>query len=126
MRRIILTLCVLLGASVASASRAEVQTGPERVVNIAAERFSFSPSEVRVSVGTTLVIRLTSDDTMHGFRIVGAGVNVASPKRNRGTATVTFRPEKAGRYTFECSRMCGAGHSFMRGVIVVTEPEGAR
>jgi heme/copper-type cytochrome/quinol oxidase subunit 2 len=32
-----------------------------------------------------------------------------------------FRPEKAGRYVFECSKLCGAGHSFMRGVIVVSE-----
>jgi cytochrome c oxidase subunit 2 len=98
---------------------------PERVVDIAAERFSFNPSEVRATVGTTLRIRLTSDDTMHGFRIVGANVNVAIPKRNRGTSVVTFRPEKPGRYTFECSRLCGAGHSFMRGTIVVTEPEPA-
>jgi heme/copper-type cytochrome/quinol oxidase subunit 2 len=30
---------------------------------------------------------------------------------------VTFEP-KAGRYTFECSHLCGAGHEFMRGVII--------
>jgi heme/copper-type cytochrome/quinol oxidase subunit 2 len=30
-----------------------------------------------------------------------------------------FRPEHTGRYTFECSRMCGAGHDFMRGVVLV-------
>ena len=29
--------------------------------------------------------------------------------------------DKAGRYTFECSQLCGAGHEFMRGVIVATE-----
>jgi heme/copper-type cytochrome/quinol oxidase subunit 2 len=34
---------------------------------------------------------------------------------------VTFTPEKAGRYTFECSKLCGAGHSFMRGVIIVSD-----
>jgi heme/copper-type cytochrome/quinol oxidase subunit 2 len=31
--------------------------------------------------------------------------------------TVTFEPA-AGRYTFECSQLCGAGHEFMRGVII--------
>jgi cytochrome c oxidase subunit 2 len=104
--------------------RAAGQTSPtERVVDVAAERFSFNPSEVRTTVGTTLRIRLTSDDTTHGFRIVGTNVNIVIPKRNRGTVVATFRPEKAGRYTFECSRLCGAGHSFMRGTIVVTEPE---
>ena len=95
--------------------------GAEQTVDIAAERFSFTPSEVRTRVGTTLTIRLTSDDTAHGFRIIGGNVNIEIPKRSRGVATVTFTPEKAGRYTFECSRLCGAGHSFMRGVIVVED-----
>ena len=75
--------------------------------------------------GTTLTVRLTSDDTSHGFRIVGTDVNIEIPKRSRGTATVTFVPEKAGRYTFECSRLCGAGHGFMRGVIIASDPPKA-
>ena len=50
---------------------------------------------------------------------VGTDVNIEIPKRGRGTTTVTFKAEKAGRYTFECSQLCGAGHSFMRATIVV-------
>jgi cytochrome c oxidase subunit 2 len=92
-------------------------------VDVAAERFSFTPSEIRTTVGTTLRIRLQSDDTAHGFRIIGTNVNIEIPKRGRGTTTVTFTPEAAGRYTFECSKLCGAGHSFMRGVIIVDEAE---
>ena len=90
-------------------------------MDIAAERFSFTPSEVKTAVGQTLTIRLTSDDTAHGFRILDSNVNVEIPKRSRGSVTVTFTPDKAGRYTFECSKLCGAGHSFMRGVIVVDD-----
>jgi cytochrome c oxidase subunit 2 len=88
---------------------------------VAADRFRYTPSDKKTTVGTVLTIRLTSDDTAHGFRIVGSDVNIEIPKRSRGTATVTFTPEKAGRYTFECSKLCGAGHSFMRGVIIATE-----
>jgi len=88
-----------------------------RVVEIAAERFTFTPSEIRVKAGTRLEIRLQSDDTAHGFRIVGTDVDIELPKRGRGVATVHFQPQ-AGRYTFECSRVCGAGHEFMRGVII--------
>jgi cytochrome c oxidase subunit 2 len=88
-----------------------------RVIEIAAERFSFTPSEIRVKAGERLEIRLESDDTAHGFHIVGTDVNIELPKRGRGAATVNFQP-KAGRYTFECSRVCGAGHEFMRGVII--------
>jgi cytochrome c oxidase subunit 2 len=92
-------------------------------VHISAERFSFTPSEIRTTTGTTLRITLQSDDTSHGFRIIGSDVDIEIPKRGRGETTVTFTPDKAGRYTFECSRLCGAGHSFMRGTIVVTDPE---
>src|SRR5262245_19803816 len=94
------------------------QPGEEtRTIQIAAERFTFTPSEIRVKARTRLEIRLESDDTAHGFHIVGTDVDIELPKRGRGTATVTFQPQ-AGRYTFECSRVCGAGHEFMRGVII--------
>lgn len=109
----------------ASASASNPATAAARqdtqVVEVTAERFAFTPSEVRAKLGTPLEFRLQSDDTDHGFRILGTTINVRIPKRSRGTMTVRFAPEKAGRYTFECSKLCGAGHSFMRGVIVVED-----
>jgi cytochrome c oxidase subunit II len=90
-----------------------------RVVRITAERFMFTPSEVTVEPGTEIEFQLTSEDTAHGFRILGQSVDITIPKRGRGEATVRFTPPAEGRYTFECSRMCGAGHSFMRGTIRV-------
>ncbi|HET9269135.1 MAG TPA: cupredoxin domain-containing protein [Vicinamibacterales bacterium] len=93
---------------------------PRQIIEITAERFTFTPSEIKVKAGTMLEIRLRSDDTAHGFRIVGTDVDLELPKRGRGVATAMFTP-KAGRYTFECSRLCGAGHEFMRGVIVASE-----
>jgi cytochrome c oxidase subunit 2 len=107
-----------VSAKAALPSEALAQAGQEtRVIEIAAERFTFTPSEIRVKAATRLEIRLESDDTAHGFHIVGTDVDIELPKRGRGAATVTFQPQ-AGRYTFECSRVCGAGHEFMRGVII--------
>jgi cytochrome c oxidase subunit 2 len=91
------------------------------VVKITAERFTFTPARVKVKRGTVIEFRLSSDDTNHGFRIVGSDANVIIPKRGRGEATLIFRADTPGRYTFECSKMCGAGHSFMRGEITVEE-----
>ncbi len=125
----VLLLLFALAAATTSAWELHVRAGqapPVQVVDVAAERFSFTPSEIRTTTGTTLRIRLESDDTAHGFHIVGSDVDIEIPKRGRGTITVTFTPTQAGRYTFECSRLCGAGHSFMRGVIVVTDPEGSK
>ena len=92
-----------------------------QVVKITAERFTFTPSQIKVKRGTVIEFRLRSDDTNHGFRIVGSRANVIIPKRGRGEATLVFRADTPGRYTFECSKMCGAGHSFMRGEITVEE-----
>jgi cytochrome c oxidase subunit 2 len=115
-------IACVLGAVVLSAS--SVRVAPARapeVIEISAERFTFTPSEVKVKMGVPLEIRLRSEDTDHGFRIVGTKTDVRIPKRNKGVMTVMFEPPAAGRYTFECSHVCGAGHSFMRGTIVVTE-----
>ena len=107
-------------------TRGQTPGGRTQRVAMTAERFSFTPSRVRTKVGTALTISLTSDDTAHGFRIVGTDVNIEIPKRSRGAATVTFTPERAGRYVFECSQLCGAGHEFMRGEIIVSDDEGER
>ena len=93
-----------------------------RVVHIAAERFEFVPAEINAQEGEALELRLTSLDTIHGFRLVGpdgTSSDVAIPKRGRGEVRVRFEATAAGRYTFECSRLCGAGHGFMRGTIKV-------
>ncbi len=118
-------MALAAAAALAAVSlRAQSQAPPAgQTVEVTAERFVFQPSEIKVAVGTTLTVVLKSDDTTHGFRIKGEGVNVQIPKRGRGTVTATFTPSKAGKYTFECSRICGAGHGFMRGTIVAVEPD---
>jgi cytochrome c oxidase subunit II len=98
------------------------QANPRKTVDVVAERFLFTPSEITVDRGATLEIRLTSEDTDHGFRIIGTDIDVTIPKRGRGEAVVSFDAKEAGDYTFECSQICGAGHSFMRGRIRVRPP----
>ena len=110
-------LMVCLATAFTGATPVNSQTG--RVIRITAERFAFTPSEVVLEPGEEVELRLKSDDTAHGFRIVGTGINVTIPKRGRHEISVVFRPTEPGRYTFECTRMCGAGHNFMRGVLVV-------
>ena len=109
-----------LGLWVAS-GRVRAAGRAPKVVEVSAERFRFTPSEIRVKAGSPLELRLTSDDTDHGFHIVNTDIDVRIPKRGRGATTIVFDPPGPGRYTFACSHVCGAGHSFMRGTIVVTE-----
>ena len=106
-----------LTAAFGGAAIAARQQKPQ-VVTISAERFSFTPSEFKVKAGQPVEIRLRSDDTDHGFRILDTDVNVIVPKRGKGDVTVVFEPPRPGRYVFECSKLCGAGHSFMRGTLI--------
>ncbi len=118
-----LVLCGALAcATVQPAPVEDTVDRPEanRVIEIVAERFLFTPSEITIEAGTTVEFRLTSEDTDHGFRIVGPGnIDITIPKRNRGAASALFAPTEPGDYRFECSRLCGAGHSYMSGVIRV-------
>jgi len=107
--------CLLLGADPVAQER--------HVVRMVAERFTFTPSRIEVPVGTTVEIRITSEDTDHGFHIVG-GPNVIVPKRRQGEAVVLFEADTPGAYHFECSKLCGAGHNFMKGEIIVTAGPG--
>jgi cytochrome c oxidase subunit 2 len=90
-----------------------------RIVRVRAERFAFSPAEIVVAEGETVELRIKSDDTVHGFHIAGTSTDVEVPKRGKGEIVVLFAGTVPGRYDFECNRMCGAGHDFMRGSIVV-------
>ena len=119
-------LALLLVLVSAAAGRGQPAVQP-RVIDVSAERFAFTPAEITVDEGTVVELRLTSDDTDHGFRLHGLGdPNVLIPKRGRGDVRVTVEAKEPGNYTFECSHVCGAGHGFMRGVIRVRPRSGAR
>lgn len=91
----------------------------KEVIHMVAERFTFVPSRVKVTQGTVVEFRIRSEDTNHGFRIPDAGIDVIIPKRGKGEARVIFHADTKGRYAFECSKPCGAGHNMMRGFIIV-------
>ena len=110
---------LLILAATAGSSRSAAQTQSARVIAITAERFEFWPAEITITEGERIELQVRSNDTLHGFRLVGGGINLLIPKRGRGYATAIVDGLVAGRYTFECSRMCGAGHNFMRGELIV-------
>ena len=122
--RVYLAGCLIgaLGA-LAVATFAETPAGgqpdADRTINIVAERFTFVPSVVKLKYGETVELRLRSLDTNHGFAIPEAGVNVIVPKRGGGEARILFRANERGEFPFVCSKACGAGHTMMRGRIVV-------
>ena len=110
---VLMRIAILLFMGMAAAGQ-EVH-----IVRMLAERFSFTPSLVKVRQGETVEMRLRSDDTNHGFLIPALGINAIIPKRGRGEVKVRFVADRKGRFDFECSKACGAGHTIMRGTLVV-------
>lgn len=105
--------------AVAPGDRNIAQSRDVRVIRVSAERFAFFPSEITVEKGTTIEFHLTSDDTDHGFRIVGTDVDAQIPKRRRGETVVKYVADTAGHFMIECSRPCGTGHTAMRATLIV-------
>ena len=128
MSRFLLVPLILLITAISPGAMSRGQVQNRRVIEITAERFEFWPSEVMVDQGEEVELRIRSLDTIHGFRIAGTGTNLVVPKRGKGHAVTTFTATTPGRYTIECNRMCGAGHNFMRAVLIVRESptSGAR
>lgn len=92
---------------------------PARTVSIVAERFAFTPSKIKIKQGTEVEFVIISDDTDHGFFIPAANVGGVIPQQGKGELRIRFLASEKGKYVFECSRPCGAGHNLMRGTIVV-------
>ena len=114
-----MTMKILLVLAVLVSSPQDLKPSSPRVVRVSAERFAFTPSEIVVERGTVIEFHLTSDDTDHGFRIVGTDVNAEIPKRRRGETVIKYTADTVGRFVIECSRPCGAGHTAMRATLVV-------
>jgi cytochrome c oxidase subunit 2 len=114
MRALTVVVLVMMLALVTHA-----QAPAAKIVRVSAERFAYTPSEITVEKGTVIEFHLTSDDTDHGFHIVGTEINVEIPKRRRGETVVRYTADTEGRFIIECSRPCGAGHTAMRATLVV-------
>lgn len=117
--RLAFSLLLLASGVIGLLLAAAEREAPDRVINVVAERFTFVPSQIKLKQGEVVELRIRSLDTNHGFRIGGAGIDVIVPKRGKGDARILFRAQRTGEFLFVCSKACGAGHTMMRGRIVV-------
>lgn len=93
----------------------------ERIFQIDARQFAYSPSELKVNVGDKVTIELVSSDVVHGLYMDSYDVFVeADPGQ---TATLSFVAGKAGSFRFRCNVTCGAMHPFMIGKLTVGSNE---
>jgi cytochrome c oxidase subunit II len=90
-----------------------------RVIDITAQRFQFSPTQITLKKGETVKFRLISQDVTHGFflRALKLDEEIAPGQTNE----VTVTPQIAGTFTLICDHFCGANHGNMMMTVVVVE-----
>ena len=94
----------------------------ERIIQIDARQYAYSPSELHVNPGDTVTFELVSTDVVHGLYVDGYGVSVeADPGQ---TTTLSFVADRSGSFRFRCNVTCGAMHPFMIGKLTVGANQG--
>ncbi len=91
----------------------------ERVIQITAKKFEYSPKDIKVKKDVPVVLEFTSLDRLHGFNCPGLGIraDIVPGKTTR----LRFTPNKVGSFPFHCDNFCGIGHEGMTGTITVEE-----
>lgn len=117
--RRIVTAVVLAAGVTAWATASEDARGGTKHFEITASRFEFEPDRIEVAQGERVVLTLRSADVTHGIAIKAFKVEKLIPKGSK-PVSVDFVADKAGRFRFDCSEYCGAGHKGMKGLLLVT------
>jgi cytochrome c oxidase subunit 2 len=89
----------------------------ERIFQIEASRFAYSPSILQANPGDRVTIKLSSTDVVHGLEIDGYGIGITADPGQPGV--LTFLADRSGTYRLRCSVTCGAMHPFMIGKLQV-------
>jgi len=88
-------------------------------VDILAFQWGFRPFRVELDNPREVILRVYSNDVVHGFQIIGTNVNVMVLPGY--IATVVWRPPQSlnGTLLVVCNEYCGVGHSSMYMEIVI-------
>ena len=107
----VLTAFVLLGVL-------GLQAQDPQKITVTAKKYEFTPAEIEVPVNTLVRLHLKATDKEHGFEL--KSVKDSCVKFKPGApATIEFYADKAGELEFKCCKVCGMGHSKMKGKLVV-------
>ncbi|HYT47447.1 MAG TPA: cupredoxin domain-containing protein [Burkholderiales bacterium] len=107
-----------LAAFLAGAGAWSLAAGPkEKVVKIAARKFTYAPNIVTLKKGVPVVLEFTSGDVVMGFN--APDLNIRADIIPGQTARLRFTPDKAGSFVYLCDIFCGDGHERMTGKIRV-------
>ncbi len=89
----------------------------ERVIQVEASMYGFSPSEISINPGDRVTVELVATDVVHGLSLDGYDFSITAEPGQ--TASKTFVADKPGTFRFRCSVPCGNLHPFIIGKLQV-------
>lgn len=122
-----LVVLAIIGTPIAVfAGQRYLNTNPHEYTIVAhiAEDGGFVPSQITVTQGQPVRLRLTSADVTHGFAVPGLGIQNTQLYPGK-YVTINFTPAKPGAYPFMCTIVCSPLHYKMHGAIVVVPASGS-
>ncbi len=103
----------LVAALVAAALGAPIQRAiAHPSIDIAASNWKFTPDIIKLHVGETTTLRLTSTEGVHGIKSDELGIPLTTISPGK-FVTVSVTPKKEGTYILHCAIICGPGHDKM-------------
>ncbi len=83
--------------------------------------FAPAPKDIHVPLGKDVIMRITSKDVIHSFKVVGLRVcQDAIPGMN---VPLHFKAIRPGKYMVTCAQLCGNGHATMNAILTVESQE---
>jgi cytochrome c oxidase subunit 2 len=83
------------------------------------QQYSFTPSCILVPAQTSIVLRATSADVVHGILIQGTNINTMLVPGYVSEQSMRF--DKTGDYLMPCQEFCSFGHEGMWGKVRVID-----
>jgi len=81
-------------------------------IDVAAANWKFTPDTIKLHVGETTTLRLTSTEGVHGIKSDELGIPLTTISPGK-FVTVSVTPKKEGTYVLHCAIICGPGHDKM-------------
>ncbi len=103
----------------------------DRVITVIAFQWGFafineeeeiSRNALVVKPGETVLLKILSNDVIHGFNIPVAQITAEIDPDDKRELWIRA-PDEPGKYLIQCVNYCGVGHSQMKAWLVVTDGE---
>jgi cytochrome c oxidase subunit 2 len=91
---------------------------PNLVIHMVMKKWAIVPKRLVIPQGAHVELSVISTDVEHGIGVPGLDIN--QPVQPGRVTIVRFLAKTPGTYPMNCSVLCGRGHDWMKGVIVIT------